>query len=124
MEQTIGAVSWRDLTVANADEVGQFYAAVTGWELEPLSMGEYDDYLMKSPVTKEPVAGVCHSRGVNQHLPPQWLMYITVENLEESLQKVTELGGKVLGEKRSMGKAGFYALIQDPAGAYVMLCGK
>ena len=122
MEKKTGLVSWRDLTVSNADEISQFYSKVIGWEIEPLSMGEYKDYVMKTP-TGEGVAGVCHARGVNQGLPAQWLIYITVENLDESLKKVTELGGQVLGEKRSMGPSGSYCLVQDPAGAFVMLCG-
>ncbi len=122
MEKKTGAVSWRDLTVADADEISQFYAEVVGWQIEPLSMGDYKDYVMKTP-SGEGVAGVCHARGVNQGLPPQWLIYITVDNLDESLNKVKELGGQVLGEKRSMGPSGFYCLVQDPAGAYVMLCG-
>ena len=47
-------------------------------------------------------------------------MYITVENLDESLETCKKLGGKVLGEKRKMGDE-YYCLIQDPAGAFVML---
>lgn len=47
-------------------------------------------------------------------------MYIAVENLDNSLEACKKLGGKVLGSKRKMGKD-YYCLIQDPAGAYVML---
>jgi len=47
-------------------------------------------------------------------------MYILVENLDQSLETYKKLGGKVLGDKRKMGD-GHYCLIQDPAGAYVML---
>ncbi len=44
---------------------------------------------------------------------------------EPTFTKLTDLaaeklGGKVLGNKRRMGE-GYYCLIQDPAGAYVML---
>jgi predicted enzyme related to lactoylglutathione lyase len=47
-------------------------------------------------------------------------MYIVIENLENSLETCKKLGGKILGEKRKMGKR-FYCLIQDPASAYAML---
>jgi predicted enzyme related to lactoylglutathione lyase len=83
-------------------------------------MGEYEDFIMKSPVDEEVIAGICHARGVNKDLPAQWLMYIVVENLDKSLENCIKMGGKVLGEKRKMGE-GFYCLIQDPAGAHVML---
>ena len=83
-------------------------------------MGNYDDFLIKNPDDNEVIAGICHAKGVNKDLPAQWLMYITVENLDESLQTCKKLGGKVLGEKRKMGEE-YYCLIKDPAGAFVML---
>lgn len=111
---------WHDLTVDNAEEVSDFYKQVVGWEKEGMSMGDYEDYIIKNPADNEVVAGICHAKGVNKDIPAQWLMYIVVENLDESLETCKKLGGKVLGEKRRMGE-GYYCLIQDPAGAYVML---
>src|SRR5690606_21936482 len=84
----IGSVSWVDLTVSNAEEVRDFYREVVGWSSEDLDMGEYADYVMRSPATGEAVAGVCHARGVNAHLPAQWLVYLTVADLEASVEKV------------------------------------
>ncbi len=122
MEETKpGQILWHDLTVENADVVSDFYKSVLGWEKEGLSMGEYDDFIIKSSKDGDVVAGVCHARGGNKDLPPQWLMYVKVSNLDESLAQCQANGGKVLGEKRKMGE-GYYSLIQDPAGAYMMLC--
>ena len=115
-ESKPGQILWHDLTVDNAEIISDFYQGVLGWGKEGLSMGEYDDYLIKSSKNGDVVAGVCHARGGNEGIPPQWLMYVKVVNLDESIAKCIELGGKVLGEKRKMGE-GFYSLIQDPAGA-------
>ncbi len=115
-----GKIVWHDLTVNDAIQISDFYQQVTGWEKEGLSMGEYEDFLIKSPGDAEIVAGICHARGVNKDIPAQWLMYIVVENLDESLENCKKLGGKVVGNKRKMGE-GYYCLIQDPSGAYVML---
>lgn len=119
----IGKLAWMDLTVENAETISDFYKEVVGWDKQPLSMGDYDDYVMSVPGTQEGASGVCHARGVNASLPPQWLVYINVENLDVSLKNCQKLGGKVIGEKRKMGDQGHYCLIQDPAGAYMMLCG-
>ena len=116
-----GTVVWRDLTVKDAENVSSFYQEVIGWEKKPISMGDYDDYAMKAPGTEEAV-GICHAKGANAYIPPQWLMYITVDDLDQSLEKCVELGGKVIGEKRKWGD-NTYCLIQDPAGAHVMLWG-
>ena len=117
----VGQILWHDLTVPDATGISDFYQAVVGWEREGLSMGDYEDYIIKNPSAEnEVVAGICHSKGVNADLPAQWLMYVTVENLEHSLETCQKKGGKIIGQKRKMGE-GWYCLIQDPAGAYVML---
>lgn len=115
-EQTLGQVGWFDLTVPDADNVRDFYEAVVGWESESHNMGDYSDYVMK-PSGGEALGGICHARGANANLPAQWLMYISVENLEASLTEVRERGGQVVSEPRSIGGYGTVAVIQDPAGA-------
>ena len=118
----VGKILWHDLTVADAEGVSEFYKAVIGWDKEALSMGDYNDYCMKDE-TNETVSGVCHARGSNAYIPPQWIMYVQVADLDKSLEACVRLGGKQIGDKRKMGKEGLYCLVQDPAGAYVMLCG-
>ena len=120
MEKNIGKIMWHDLTVENAEAVSEFYKAVVGWEKEPLSMGTYDDYVMKVPGSED-ATGVCHARGGNAYLPPQWLLHVVVENLDASLEQCKQMEGKVIGEKKKMGDHGTYCLIQDPAGAYMVL---
>jgi hypothetical protein len=117
----IGTIGWTDLTVPNADEVRDFYAAVVGWKPDALSMGEYNDYVMVSPATGAGTAGICHARGVNADLPSQWLIYIMVADLDHSVRQCVEMGGKLLRPPTGMGSQGRYCVIQDPAGAYAAL---
>ena len=37
---------------------------------------------MIPPGAAQPVSGICHARGSNADLPPVWLIYITVADLE------------------------------------------
>lgn len=113
----IGSIGWVDLTVGNADEVRDFYAQVAGWKPEPLDMGGYSDYNMAAPGSGEPKAGVCHARGDNAGLPPVWLIYIVVADLDASAARCTELGGKILMQPKSLGAMGRMCVIEDPAGA-------
>jgi hypothetical protein len=113
----VGSVAWFDLTVDNAVEVKDFYTSVVGWQSNPVSMGEYDDYAMQTPDTNTGVAGVCHKKTVNKALPSQWLMYIKVADLESSIQQVKEKGGNVLTEVKKLSDTSRYTVIQDPAGA-------
>ncbi len=116
----IGKILWSDLTVENATEIRDFYAAVIGWEFEPVKQGDYEDYNMIN-ADGSIVSGICHKKGGNKNLPAQWLNYITVESLSYSLAKVEKLGGKIVDGPRKAGNQQF-AVIRDPAGAYFALC--
>lgn len=118
-EQAPGKPIGFDLTVADAEGIRDFYSAVIGWESEPLEMGGYADYFMKAPGSGDIVAGIVHARGVNAGLPPYWLAYFGVTDLDASLRQCTAGGGKVVSE--IMGDEQRYCVIQDPAGAYLAL---
>lgn len=117
----VGSITWTDLTVPNADAVKNFYSEVVGWKSEPVSMGDYNDFNMNLPASEKTVAGICHQRGPNAGLPAQWLVYITVENVDKSAKRCVELGGKIIGNPKDMGGYGRFCVIQDPAGAVAAL---
>ncbi len=116
----VGTIGWRDLTVENAEKIRDFYVSVVGWESQPVDMGDYTDFNMIAPGIKESVAGVCHARNSNANLPPQWLMYIVVEDVDRSAKRCVELGGEVIAGPRPM-DGGRFCVIRDPASAVCAL---
>ena len=120
---THGTFLWHDLTVPDAEQVRDFYQAVVGWTAENVDMGGYSDFNMQVPDSGETVAGICHARGDNAALPPVWMVYLSVANIEESTAKVVELGGKLLTPIKGEPGSGAFCVIQDPAGAVVALLG-
>jgi len=120
-QSEIGRIAWVDLTVKRAGRLRDFYREVVGWTSSEVDMGEYSDYNMNLPGSGETVAGVCHARGVNAGLPPAWLIYITVRDLEESLNRCVDLGGFLVSGPKNMAGQGRYCVIEDPAGAVVAL---
>ena len=115
-----GEIVWCDLTVPHAETVRDFYRAVIGWSVTELGMGGYSDYCMNTPDTGKTVAGIVHARGVNSDLPAQWLIYVKVTSLDDSMSAVRHNGGTVLtGPKPIPG--GHYCVIQDPDGAVMAL---
>jgi hypothetical protein len=113
---------WVDLTADNAEQLRDFYREVVGWTTSDVDMGGYHDYCMNQPGDAKTVAGVCHARGLNATLPPQWLVYIIVEDLTRSMARCEELGGTVIAPPRDYGAEGRYAVMRDPAGAVFALC--
>ena len=123
MEQELrpGFPAWHDLTVENGDEIRGFYEAVVGWRAEPVDMDGYSDFNMLPPEGTTPAAGICHARGGNADLPPQWLVYFVVVDLDASLSEVVAKGGQTLKGPISMGGKCRFAVIKDPAGAVCAL---
>jgi len=117
----VGTVVWIDLTVNDAEQVRDFYSLVVGWQPSSVDMDGYCDFNMNAPASGEPIAGVCHARGSNAGLPAKWMIYIIVDDVEESAQRCTDLGGKVLVGPKGMGSHGKYCVIEDPAGAVAAL---
>ena len=107
-----GSIGWVDLTVADAPKLRDFYQKVAGWRTQPINMGGYDDFSMLAE-SGEAVAGVCHAQGGNAKLPPIWLIYIVIENLELALQNCRNLGGKVVSPIRMAGGSK-YAVSKTP----------
>ena len=116
-----GSISWTDLTVDNAEEVRDFYSRVVGWKSDAVEMDGYSDFSMNAPQSGTCVAGICHARGSNARLPAQWLVYINVADLDESIVRCAELGGEVLVGPKEMGSQGRYCVIRDPGGAVAAL---
>ena len=123
--RNLGQIVWTDLTVKNANEVKAFYEAVMGWRCDPVPVEDHEDYTAIATGSRpEPmgdgsmVAGICHALGPNRDMPPQWLIYVSVDNLDISLAKCSELGGKQVSSIRTYGDDR-YCAIQDPAGAVI-----
>ena len=120
----VGRISWLDLTVSDASVTRDFYRQVVDWSVQDVAMEDaserYADYNMLGD-DGNPAAGVCHARGVNQGLPPVWLIYLPVGDLVESLRRVEEEGGKVVKAARASDGEYTYAVVRDPVGAYLAL---
>jgi predicted enzyme related to lactoylglutathione lyase len=119
-----GRIAWLDLTVADASETRDFYQDVVGWSAEDVDMkdasGQYVDYALCTPDGMA-VAGVCHARGVNEDLPPVWLICLPVGDLDESLSRAREEGGEVVDARRGSAGDYAYAVIRDPVGVCLAL---
>jgi predicted enzyme related to lactoylglutathione lyase len=114
-------IGWVDLTVPNAKEVRDFYAQVIGWSVSEVDMGDHQDYCMNDPRTGNTIAGICHALGENAGVPPQWLIYFKVANLEKAIMKCQGNGGAIVHGPREMGGYGRMCVIRDPAGAVAAL---
>lgn len=113
--QTPGAFCWNELITNDIQAARAFYGDVFGWQFKEGKVGS-GDYTVIEVAGKE-VGGISPVPAKSPNMPPTWGTYITVENVEETLQKVEALGGKALMRPVQIPPNACFALIQDPQGA-------
>ena len=121
-EPEAGRIVWWDLTVPDAEAVRDFYADLLGWTAKDHPVGDYVDYEMRPAGSEETVAGICHQRGANADLPPVWLPYVRVADVDAAAARALARGGRIVAGPRAMGGSRF-CVVEDPAGAKLALFG-
>jgi predicted enzyme related to lactoylglutathione lyase len=114
-----GTFSWTDLTTTDQDAAKSFYSQLFGWEADDQPVGENMVYSMMN-VDGKPVAAISSQPQQQREagVPPNWNSYVTVENADQTAERVKELGGTVHAPPFDVFDAGRMAVIADPQGAF------
>nr|MDJ0791546.1 VOC family protein [Acidimicrobiia bacterium] len=112
-----GTLLWNELQTDDLDAAADFYADVFGWKTQVSEMenGPYTTFLLGEAA----VAGMMEIQPEWGPVPPNWSIYLEVENTDEAVETVKKLGGKQEMPVMEVPEAGRFALIQDPQGAYL-----
>jgi predicted enzyme related to lactoylglutathione lyase len=99
-----------------------FYTELFGWSAIDNPAGPDMVYTMLQIEGKD-VAGLYQmsEEQRSQGMPPHWLSYVSVANVDERAAKAKSLGGQVLQEPFDVMDVGRMALVQDPTGAVLAL---
>jgi uncharacterized protein len=109
---------WIQLLSRNAKLASEFYRAVGGYDIvENNSTNRQSDYVLTSEGYAR--ATVRTIRTDDARVTPNWLPFVRVLSVSESVAKVRELGGKILVEPKPELLDGKVALIADPTGAAI-----
>jgi predicted enzyme related to lactoylglutathione lyase len=111
-----GAFSWNELASPDLDASKAFYASLFGWSVEPFE-GSPQPYLtIKNGDSNNGGIRALDPPGT----PPHWLVYFAIDDIDEGLAKVQELGGTKLAGPIDIGVAKI-GIVQDPQGAVFAL---
>lgn len=117
-----GTLSWADLISTDQAKAKTFYAELMGWDTEDTPMGPGQMYtFFKVDGHRVAAVGPMQQPMLDQGVPSFWANYITVDDVDALVDKVTEYGGTVVAPPFDVFEDGRMMTIQDPGGATVAL---
>ena len=110
-----GALCWTELMTNDIDAAGRFYTELFGWSIQVHDMGssEYTTFMNGEKLA----GGMLQMKEEWGNVPPNWMVYFTVENCDGSLENAKELGAEVIAPPIDIPGTGRFAVLQDPQGA-------
>ena len=116
----VGEFCWTELATPDVKAAKDFYGKVFDWKFTDHDMGEMT-YTMIKQNDKEFGGIWAIPKDKEKQIPPHWMAYILVENLDDSLDKATKNGATIMKPADNAGEMGRFAIITDPTGAHVAL---
>ena len=112
-----GRFVWYDLMTTDPDGAGSFYKEAVGWQTAPWEGGPTPYTMWMNGETS--VGGVVQlsEDALEAGAPPHWLAYIATPDVDATISRATELGGKVMVPPTDIPTVGRFSVLADPSGA-------
>src|SRR5262249_8003418 len=117
---TPGSFIWYDLLSSDPSTAIAFYGEVLGWSSRPMEGGSGYTLFMTA---QGPHAGTIQmpDKARQMGVPPHWTSNVQVTDVDATVAKAKELGGRVHSEPADFPGVGRLAVIGDPFGASINL---
>jgi len=114
IEGVHGTMCWADLSVADEQAAGKFYTQLFRWTLDASRDGSGYMHIVAAG---KGIGGIPPSKYKDPNVPPHWLTYFWVDDVDQTAAKATEMGARLLMPPTTMEGVGRMSFIQDPQGA-------
>jgi uncharacterized protein len=119
-QPNVAEFCWNELATSNVSAAKDFYGKVFGWKFSDHEMGDTTYTMIK--LNNKDLGGIWSiPKDKAKQIPPHWLAYILVENLDKSLEEALKHGASVVKPASNAGDFGRFAIITDPTGAHIAL---
>jgi len=109
-------VCWRELMTSDSAAAFKFYSQIFGWKiLQEMDMGPMGTYRVYG-VGENQLGGMM-TTPKSAPMPPMWIYYIEVSDLEAAIERSTNKGAKVMNGPMDVPGGGRIAQLRDPQGA-------
>lgn len=115
-EPGIGQFSWHELLTTDRVAAFDFYSDLFGWEMtSDFDMGGTMGIYQMFGQNGIPYGGMMNNPPDNP-MPPNWLLYVRVEDLHTAVERVKQLGGQILFGPMEVPGGDEVATALDPKG--------
>jgi hypothetical protein len=113
-----GSFCWIELATTDQAAAKNFYTSLFDWTVNDFPMGPGQSYSMFFLEGRNAGAAYTIDPQQMKGVPPNWLLYVAVDNADESAAKATAAGGKIVAGPFDVMEFGRMAVIADPTGAH------
>jgi predicted enzyme related to lactoylglutathione lyase len=110
----IGTMCWADLNTPDPETAKEFYEGLFGWKIGAAEKYPPDYLVIRNG--EKFIAGIPPAEYEDPNVPPQWMLFFRVADVDAVAAKAKDLGGGEHLAPLSMGKLRL-AVLTDPAGA-------
>jgi predicted enzyme related to lactoylglutathione lyase len=113
-----GEFCWNELMTSDTKKAQDFYTKLLGWTTHEHDMGSMT-YTMFMRGDKG-IGGMMQiPQEHRDQVPPHWMSYICVEDVEKTLEKAKSLGAEVKVPVTVVPDMGRFIILKDPTGAHI-----
>ena len=114
-----GSFCWIELATTDQKAAKDFYSSLFGWSPQDSPVGPSEFYTIFKLEGRDAAAGYTLREDQRTHgVPPNWMIYITVDNADQAAAKAKQLGATMVMPPFDVMDLGRMAVIQDPTGAH------
>jgi uncharacterized protein len=120
----IGEASWHELMTTDAPAAMRFYQEIFGWQPgEAMDMGPAGKYhIFNRPHGM--IGGMMNKPPEMANVPPHWMIYFRVPDIQAATARITANGGKILNGPMEVPGGAWVVNAMDPLGAAFALHAK
>ena len=120
----VGEGSWHELMTTDAPAAMKFYQDVFGWQpSEAMDMGPMGKYQMFNR-PHGMIGGMMNKPPEMAHVPPHWMIYFRVPDVDEAAERIKANGGQILNGPMEVPGGDRIVNALDPQGAAFALHSK
>jgi len=114
-----GTICWNELATKDAGAAKKFYTELFGWKVKASEAAGMD--YTEITLGDKPFGGIMQMGEEFGPMPSHWMAYVAVDDVDSTVKRVEELGGKICMPPHDIPHVGRFSVITDPTGANISI---